>query len=111
MQPHDVAIEYLGNADILLSIGNAESPMAPSKIYEYMSTGKPIIHVYTYEKDPCIEPLKKYGNALLLNDEASDMYKKILSFVTEAKELQFERVRELFKTATPEYTVNLIEKA
>lgn len=44
MQPHDVALKYLDNADVLLSIGNKESPMAPSKIYEYISTGKPIIH-------------------------------------------------------------------
>lgn len=81
MQPHDVALKYLDNADVLLSIGNKESPMAPSKIYEYISTGKPIIHFYTWDKDPCIEPLKKYGNAILIKENKDFDIQLLLNFI------------------------------
>lgn len=110
MQSHEVAMEYLSNANVLLSIGNEESPMAPSKIYEYMSTGKPIIHVYTYEKDPCINPLKKYGNALLINDEDEEAIDKILNYIKDLNNIDVKKVKEKFITSTPEYTIDIIKK-
>lgn len=109
MQPHDVAMQYLGNADVLLSIGNAESPMAPSKIYEYMSTGKPIIHVYTYNEDPCMNPLKRYGNALLIKEKDPSGCEKIQEFINSRKRLDFEEVHKRFLLSTPGYSVDLIE--
>lgn len=109
MQPHAVATKYIGNADILLSIGNTDSPMAPSKIYEYMSTGKPIVHVYTYEKDPCLEPLRKYGNALLIKDGDSSGGERLYSFIQNRKTLKYEDVSRKFITSTPGYSVDLIE--
>lgn len=109
MQPHDVAKEKIKSADILLSIGNVESPMAPSKIYEYMSTGKPIVHVYTYDKDPCIEPLKKYGNALLVREGETNGGLRMLEFIKNRKRLSYEEVEELFQSSTPKYTVDILE--
>ena len=109
MQPHEKAMEYISEAQILLSIGNIESPMAPSKIYEYMSTGKPIIHTYTYENDPCLEPLRRYGNALLLREGEETAQKKIVDFIRDRKELSYEVVRDKFILSTPEYTMDIIE--
>ena len=106
MQPHDTAIQYIASADVLLSIGNVESPMAPSKIYEYMATGKPIIHVYTYEKDPCLEPLNLYGNAVLINKCVNIDYKVLLDFINSSKVLDFDDISLRFKTSTPTYTIN-----
>jgi glycosyltransferase involved in cell wall biosynthesis len=109
MQSHDVAMKYLNSADVLLSIGNAESPMAPSKIFEYMSTGKPIIHTYTYDKDPCIEPLKKYGNALLIHEKDKDAVDKIINFITDYRIIEFKKVENIFIMSTPGYTTTIIE--
>ena len=109
MQPHNIVIEYLSSADILLSVGNAESPMAPSKIYEYMSTGKPIIHTYTYDRDPCIEPLKKYGNALLVKEGDGNAVLKIKRFIEISKTLNYEEVEKTFITSTPKYTADILE--
>ena len=108
MQPHDVAIKILGESDVLLSIGNAESPMSPSKIYEYMSTGKPIIHTYSWEKDPCLAPLKTYGNALLISENEALNVDKITTFLNTCKILSFEEVKRLFYKSTPEFTARLI---
>ena len=109
MQPHNIVIEYLSSADILLSVGNAESPMATSKIYEYMSTGKPIIHTYTYDRDPCIEPLKKYGNALLVKEGDGNAVLKIKRFIEISKTLNYEEVEKTFITSTPKYTADILE--
>lgn len=47
-------------ADYLLSIGNNTITQAPSKIIEYISTGIPIINIFTHEKDRSREILKSY---------------------------------------------------
>ena len=108
MQPYTVAEDYIESAGILLSIGNDKSPMAPSKIYEYMATGKPIIHFYTWENDSCIEPLNKYGNALLISRDDKLIESRLLAFINEAGRLPYKKVAQIFRRATPEYTVNLI---
>lgn len=108
MKTHKEALKYINDADVLLSIGNSESPMAPSKIYEYMSTGKPIIHTYTYEKDPCIAPLKKYGNALLIPERGEITLDNVLSFLNNMKLMKYEEVEALFISSTPEYTTKII---
>lgn len=109
MQPHSVALTYLSTADVLLSIGNAESPMAPSKIYEYMSTGKPILHVYSWAEDPCLEPLTRYGNALLIQEGDPEAVVKMEEFLNHRKVLAFSDVARLFHTSTPEYTTHILE--
>lgn len=109
MRPHEEALRYLERADVLLSIGNIESPMAPSKIYEYMATGKPIIHTYTYEKDPCLEPLQKYGNALLIKENDPEAVAKIEFFLKHAGKLDYKTVEKRFATNTPQYTADILE--
>ena len=109
MQPHDVALQYIQSADILISVGNVNSPMAPSKIYEYMATGKPIIHVYSYEFDPCIEPLQKYGNALLVNQNVLINYSEIVNFINTASKINSDAVFTIFETSTPAYTAKIVD--
>ena len=110
MQTHDIAIQAIYKADILLSIGNNESPMAPSKIYEYMSTGKPIVHFYSWNLDPCIEPLQKYGNALVIKmDEGSDTTAYIFDFIKKRIRLPFDIVESKFEKSTPAYTAKILE--
>lgn len=108
MQPHNIAADYIRNADILLSIGNKNSPMAPSKIYEYMSTGKPIIHIFTDQSDPCIAPLERYGNALLIKESKEIPIEKIIEFMKNNEQLSFDVVRNKFINSTPDYTANLL---
>jgi len=110
MQPYKVAEDYIKKADVLLSIGNAESPMAPSKIIEYIATGKPIIHIYSWDKDPCLEPLKKYGNALLIKEKDVEGPRKVIRFLEGLKTISFEEVYEKFITSTPQYSADVIEE-
>ena len=109
MQPYSIALGHIYDSDILLSIGNSESPMAPSKIYEYMSTGKPIIHTYSWEGDPCIEPLRRYGNCLLLNEHEPINAELIKSFIDSCVILSYDQVKSCFNSSTPEFTADLLD--
>ena len=109
MQPYSIAIDSINQADILISIGNKKSPMAPSKIYEYMSTGKPIIHVYSWKNDPCIEPLSKYGNSFLIDENESVDIESFKLFIEKSTILSYDQVKKRFYTATPEYSADLVE--
>ena len=108
MQSHSTAMKYINECDVLLSIGNTGSPMAPSKIFEYMSTGKPIIHVYSWDEDSCIEPLNKYGNALLIDVRKNVDMNKVCSFIENCHIISYSEVKVKFESATPEYTADLI---
>lgn len=107
---HTAAEKHIAAAAVLLSIGNRESQMAPSKIYEYMATGKPIIHIYSWDGDTCLEPLGKYGNVLIIKDGDLDAVEKITAFLRKAVNIDFETVEQIFYSSTPKYTASLIEK-
>ena len=107
-QPYTFVENALVDADVLLSIGNSFSSMCPSKIYEYMSTGKPIIHSYTYEKDPCLEPLEKYGNSLLLKEGVEDNQSKLMTYISDLRVINFSEIAHNFELNTPQFTANLI---
>ena len=50
----------------LLSIGNKNPSQLPSKVIEYISTGKPVIHFAEIENDPVIEISKRYSNLIVI---------------------------------------------
>ena len=66
--PHEQVLEMMNEADILLSIGNNLDCMIPCKIFEYMSTGKPILATYKHKSDPSIGYFGYYKNSLLLDE-------------------------------------------
>lgn len=83
---HDANIEE-ARSDFLLSIGNIDIQQIPSKIFEYITTLKPIIHVYQDYDDPVISVLKSYPNSCLLDgtvhsDSVSEA-NKLVKFIQE----------------------------
>lgn len=57
------------NSDFLINIGNNSKEFIPSKIYDYISTGKPIINICKFADCPTIEILKDYDNKLNLVED------------------------------------------
>lgn len=107
----------LANSDFLLSIGNPMSEIIkqiPSKIFIYMSTGKPIVHILGGENDICIDYLKHYKNCLLLNpnDDFDDNLERFKQFIGEnqGQLVQIEDSLKAFPHNTPEWSVDMIEK-
>lgn len=63
----EVAEAALVENNILVSIGNKDNTQVPSKLIEYMSYGKPIVHFYTNPQDDCINILNNYPLGLTIN--------------------------------------------
>ena len=64
--------EAMFDADILLHLGNKTNTQIPGKLFEYMATGKPIIHLYYIDDDGCLPYLKKYPLQLSIRENTSE---------------------------------------
>ena len=57
----------VNSAHCLLSIGNKNPNQIPSKVVEYLATGKPIIHFTEIDNDPVIKLSHEFDNLITLN--------------------------------------------
>jgi hypothetical protein len=107
-----VVDDYYRRADFLLSIGNACSNSMPSKIINYISTGKPIIHFCLQKKDVAAELLKKYPLALIVSSDVTvtEASKLIRLFVNEKnnRRLPFSEIKSIFYRNDPQFSINYI---
>lgn len=100
------------HADYLLNISHTNPNMVPSKIFEYMSYGKPIISTFVTDGDAAAKTLANYPEALVVdlkkNDEAN--LQNLNLFLSKKHEfVDFEEVKHNFKENTPEAYLELIE--
>lgn len=106
------ADQAIAQSDYILSVGNRNANQSPSKIFECLATGKPIIHFYYYNQDSVISILQRYPNSVCIqitDDMAEDMRKKLCKFLKEERQpLSFEEVKLLYPDALPETTANVI---
>ncbi len=112
---HDILIEKMKKADILLTIGNNSNEEVPSKLFEYLSFCKPIIHLYYTEKDAYIKYLKDYKYSICIKmdeNKLKENTKKFYDFCNKHSDvdIKFEDVYEKFKECTPEYVTNIFIK-
>jgi hypothetical protein len=61
---HDRALTVMGNADMLVNVGNETAFRQPSKLVEYMASGKPILNFATSATDSSVSMLADYPGAL-----------------------------------------------
>ncbi len=71
----------VNSAHCLLSIGNKNSNQIPSKVIEYLATGKPIIHFTEIDDDPVINLSSEFHNLVTFNK--NDDEKKLSSLIEE----------------------------
>ena len=79
-----MADEVVESADFLVNIGNVMTNQVPSKVFDYISTGKPIINVCKNRNCPTIELLKKYDNSITVFEEEAlfeEQLRKIADFI------------------------------
>lgn len=69
---HEQAISLMQKSKVLLNLGNKNPNLVPSKIFEYISLGKPIISTYCCDDDSSLFYLKSYPNVLLLDERNKD---------------------------------------
>ena len=101
------------SSDILISISEKSGRQLSSKIFEYISTGKPIIHFYNKDEDVNINILKKYPNCLLIKEDFNNINNEvnnILNFLREIndKTIKFCILENIFADAKPSHTGNIL---
>lgn len=80
--------EYIRKADFLVNIGNQITNQTPSKLFDYISTGKPIINICQDESCPSIKYLQEYPLSITVvfeHDSVDDAAQKINEFIQKNK--------------------------
>lgn len=100
-------------ADAFLNLGGAEANMIPSKIFNYLSYGKPIFSTRTIDHDPSSQCLQRYPLACCIDvRDASALNMGLLEDFIESQidvTLSFETVQTMYKESTPTIYVELIQ--
>ena len=101
------------HADYLLNVSHINANMVPSKIFEYMSFGKPVISTYVTPGDSAARYLGRYPEALCidLGKPDGDNVEDLEHFLSKPHApVPFELVREEFKENTSAPFLALIDK-
>ena len=104
---HEKAKDIILSADFLVNFGNNDISMTPSKIFEYMSTGKPVISTAPIKDEPGAKYLEKYPVCCILNeycDTPEEMSEKLSLFLHEAhgKTVDTSSLKNEFYLNTPQ---------
>ena len=106
--PADQADALLNEADVLVHLGNSISDQMPSKILDYISSGKPILNIYGIDDCPTLPYLEHYPLAMNIKDGTEitdDLIARITQFISQSKgkQILFEQIETIYKECTPEY--------
>lgn len=78
--------EMIHSQDVLISIGNTVSNQIPSKIFDYCSYGKPIIHFINSKDDEIKNILKFYPLIKFIDyNNISNVAEDVVNFINEVK--------------------------
>ena len=100
------------NADALLSISEKSGTQISSKIFDYMSFDKPIIHIYFHDDDVNLKYLRHYNNCLCLKGESVreiDLKILLIFLLTKDSRQSWPIHEKVLLECTPGYICSLIE--
>ena len=114
------SFNMMQKADILINIGNNVTNQVPSKLFDYFSTGKPIINFCKSKNCPTIPYIDKYGlgiNIIEGEDSIERQALKVMQFIMDnyKKRIEFDEIKKKFQENTPEYVsrmfIHLLEES
>lgn len=88
--------EAIKSAEVLLNIGNKASNQTPSKVFEYISYGKPILNFYYDKNDTSYNILKRYKSAINIRI-GYDNVNKINELLKNKQNIDFSEIEREFK--------------
>jgi len=101
------------DANFLINFGSSNPSMVPSKIFEYMSHGKPIISTKMIDDEPCIQYLKHYPAALIIDQRVPlhENAEKLNVFINKNVGLHvpYGTIRDSYRKNTPEAYVDIFK--
>ena len=111
------AIDAMFEADVLVNVGHTTSNQCPSKVLDYMSTGKPILHIAKRDTCSSLPYLVNYEDWICVEEKAGlrdDVIRDVQAFILNSKgkkRIPFEHVREALPNCTIEKYVDTIERS
>lgn len=101
--PQDKVSEVLLSADILINVANSLSHGIPGKIFEYFSSGLPLLTFASGSGDPARPYLNRYPLSKSVVGEGKELVTECLSFISSftGERLSFESVCGIFPEHTP----------
>ncbi|MBQ2931590.1 MAG: hypothetical protein IJE62_01945 [Clostridia bacterium] len=99
----------LAEADIFVNVGN-NSSLIPSKLFVYLSFGKPIIHQCIVDRDACLPYLEKCQNSFIIREnivQDSEHVDELIDFVNRSLG-KVQNTADLFESCTPAYTAQIL---
>lgn len=109
--PPQQAFAALADSDFLLNISNNISNMVPSKIFDYFSMGKPIVNIQKIPNCPARKYMDSYPLCFNMKEfENTDYSGALMEFLSSGKgrQIPFEQIKEIYRTATPDYVADKI---
>ncbi len=107
-QTAEVCDEWLEKADVLVNISNAVPNQVPSKVFQYIGYGKPILNIYKLENSPCLAYLEDYPLAVnvfegdtITEDFVEEIYSKLKAVI--GKRVSPKQIAERYEHCTPRY--------
>lgn len=98
-------------SNFIITIGNKESDIFPSKLFDCISTGLPIIHFSQNDSDIYYDYLKNYSNSMIINIQeisTDTVFEDIITFIKSRHNVKssFSIIEKLYMECTPEYVWN-----
>lgn len=95
----EAAADALNQADFLINIGNRTKHQLPSKLVDYMATGKPIINIVSIEEDNSLSFLGAYPGTATFMDRPdaciSDDAQRLSDFISKSETIPQKTVMDL----------------
>lgn len=113
--PKAQADAAVARADILINLGEVTGRQISSKVFEYMATGKPILHLASVGTDAVTTILSKYPLALCLKNEKARLAenaRRVSDLIASETlgSLSFEQVKATYPEALPSATADAIRR-
>ncbi len=107
------ALRLLNAADVLVNIGNTTKNQCPSKVIEYISTGKPILQLSKIQGCTSQAYLKDYPLAFTVREDLpleNALVNEIEAFILSSKNKQipYSEVCKLYSNCTNEHAVQVL---
>ncbi|WP_286076904.1 glycosyltransferase [Thomasclavelia cocleata] len=103
----DMAERALDNADILVNLNNSVSNLLPSKLLEYINTGKPLLNISKIAECPSLEYTNKYPLCLNICESriTEEMIDSVVKFTkdTYKKVVAHKEIEKLYSDCTCQF--------
>jgi len=109
-------LDAMNSADILLNVSNKTITQAPSKIIEYISTGKPIVNFHSVDGDICEKILNSYEYSYSIREDfegnSEAIIEELFAFMKnyKGKQQTFESIQKSYIEYTPEFVAEKMLK-